>query len=448
MPVFKRTREHPSRGTANFLTTYMASWFFIICLAGYFVLIELTDQPHFAMFVVDLLFCFYLCTIFTHKLRYLFLLHPFIMVISSQLFSVPFMALGDGPAYKSVIDSYIYNPDILLTAIQDLGLVGTVKYASLGIAPVFGIPYYLYNNPDSNVFYLWQGCFHVILVAVCATLARVWKIARVEYLLVATLYAVVSPSFFELVVAPTRHVVTFASVFLFYISFMAISQKITIGRLAGLITAVVLVFISKFTLLIPILIFSTYYTLFVKAKNSISMSRKILIALIIFVVLVFAYGIFAEKISEYGETSLSGANTFSGLVAIPILGMLFKYLYALLAPFPWHDAPVFIDTIYGGNYLMFVMHMFSSLFGIYFFAWILIYWKPLLKQYSELSAMVMFGFIMSLSILKGSTGFHVYLLIYFPFFAPLLLIKRYHLSYLIPVVFVIIVEGVYALALL
>lgn len=420
--------------------------FLFTCLVSYFVLIWLTDWPTFSIFIVDLLVCLYLCSIFTHKLRYIFLLHPFIMWISGQFFSVPFLELGDGPAYKFVIDNYINDPDVLVSTFEYMGMIETFKYISLGIAPVFGIPEYLYGAPESNVYFLWQCCFHIILVAACVTLARVWQVVWDEYLLAIALFAVVSPSFFEFVVAPTRHVVTFASVFLFYISFIAISQKISIDRLVGLVVAITLVVISKFTLLIPLLIFCTYYLLFEGAGESISRSKKILIALLIFGALAFGYENFSSKISEYGDNSLSGANTFSGLVAIPVLGMFFKYLYALLAPFPWHEAPVFIDTTYGGNQLMFVMHMLSSLTGVYFFARLLIYGKPLLKQYYDLRPMVMFALIMSLSILMGSTGFHMYLIIYFPFLAPLFLIKNYRLSYYFPLVFVIVVEGVYAVA--
>ncbi len=430
----------------KFFSTIIATQFILTCLVSYFVMIWLTEWPTFSIFIVDLFFCLYLCSIFTHKLRYVFLLHPFFLWISGQLFSVPFIELGDGPAYKFVINNYINDPDMLVSTSVSMGMIETFKYASLGIAPVFGIPEYFYGAPESNVYFLWQGCFHIILVAACVTLAKVWRVVRDEYLFVVALFAVVSPSFCEFVVAPTRHVVTFASIFLFYISFIAIIQRVTLSRLGALLAAVLLVIISKFTLLIPILLFCMYYILFESAGKSISKSKKILIFTALICAVSLGYEIFSTKISEYGVNSLSGANTFSGIVAIPVLGIFFKYLYALLAPFPWHEAPIFIDTTYGGNHLMFVMHMLSSLTGIYFFVRLLFYGKPLLKQYLDLRPMVMFAFIMSLSILMGSTGFHMYLSIYFPFLAPLFLIKTFRLSYYVPLVFVIVVEVVYAVA--
>jgi len=75
---------------------------------------------------------------------------------------------------------------------------------------------------------------------------------------------------------------------------------------------------------------------------------------------------FFSKLMEYSENSATGAASFSGLVNIPILGIFFKYLYALLSPFPWQNATTYIETTYGGNAFLFFMHMLSSLSGIYF----------------------------------------------------------------------------------
>jgi hypothetical protein len=47
---------------------------------------------------------------------------------------------------------------------------------------------------------------------------------------------------------------------------------------------------------------------------------------------------------------------------------------------------------------------------------------------------------MSLSILKGSTGFHGYLSIYFPMLAPLFTIKQLQINPMLPIYFVIILE--------
>ena len=64
----------------------------------------------------------------------------------------------------------------------------------------------------------------------------------------------------------------------------------------------------------------------------------------------------------------------------------------------------------------------------------------------DLKRCVAFGLIMSLSILQGATGFHVYILIYFPFLAPLFAYRQLLVSPLLPIGFVLVLEGVMAVA--
>lgn len=435
--------DHQVECATKSLTTINAVQFFITCFIGYLLLIGLTDLPRVSIFAVDLFFSLYLSSIFGQKVRYIFLLHPFILVISSQFFTVPFLQLGDGPDYRVVVDQYI-GPAGLDGIFESFSMLNAFKYMSLGVAPTFAIPDYLYVSSESDVYYIWQGCFHVILVAACVTLSKAWRVIQDDHLLSIALFAVVSPSFFDLGVAPTRHIVTFIAVFLFYISFVALNQRFSIYRLTGLLVAVALIIISKFPLIIPIIIFCVYYSFF--EQGHVSIFKKLLVVLALIGAIGLGYGEFLAKIIEYSEISSTGAATFSGLVSIPVLGMFFKYLYALLAPFPWQHARSYIETIYGGNEFLFVMHMLSSLSGIYFFLRLVLYGKPLLLNYPEIRPLIIFGLIMSTSIIFGATGFHTYLLIYFPFFAPLLTCKRYRLSFMSPFVFVIFVETVYTIA--
>lgn len=423
---------------------HMAANFLLACVAGGLVLISLTDLPLFSMFLVDLIFSLYLCSIFSQKTRLLFLLHPFVMLLSNQFYEVSFLELGDGDAYRVVVEQYIDNPALIASVFESFGMIGAFKFLSLGILPVYAIPKYLYVAPESGVYYLWQGVFHVTLVALCVTLAKAWKVFRLDYLLAISLFAAVSPTFYKVGIAPTRHIVTFAAVFLFYISFVALFQRFSIGRLAGVLAAVALVAISKFPLFIPIIIFGGYYTIFERKGGGTL--KKFIFFIILIAAALIGFDEFFSKVVEYQENSSSGAATFSGLVNIPLIGMFFKYLYALLAPFPWHEAPLFVETLFGGNYFLFFMSMLSSLTGIYFFARLIRYWKPLVKHYSDIRPPIVFGLIMSSSILFGSTGFQMYLMIYYPFFAPLFLIQSYRLSFWFPVFFVAVVEAVYGMA--
>lgn len=149
---------------------------------------------------------------------------------------------------------------------------------------------------------------------------------------------------------------------------------------------------------------------------------------------------FYQTTLDYEETGKLGAATFSGLAQLPIIGWVVKYVYALLAPFPWSEAPFFIAGTYAGNGLLFFMHVLSSLAGLYLILVVILRWRAIWACDTELKQMITYGVIMSLSILKGAVGFHSYLLIYFPMFAPLLIIRRFRINPLMPVGFVVFLE--------
>lgn len=422
------------------------SLLFVTCFA---LMIFFNDFPRASILSIDLIFCYFIFTQFKSKFRFLFLLHPLVSVVANLSYDVPFVELGDGPAYAKVIKQYIDTSTLdvdLSYLFLKLGVVAGLKHASLGVVPIFAIPEYLYISPESDIYYLWQGTFGVILVALFVSIAKSWKIIRNKYLFFIALYVVISPSFFELRNNPNRYDVLVFAILLFYISFIAVCQSISFGRLVGLLISVALIALSKFALFMPILFFVVYYLIFEVnfLKNPI---RIAFFAVILAVCIGLYFNEFALLLNTYQANSSEGAATFSGLTEIPIFGYFFKFLFALLAPFPWHKVALLTESTYGGNYFTFVMHVFSSLFGIYFFLRILIYRKQLFFLYPELRPMLVFGVVMSTSIIFGNTGFHFYLLIYFPFFAPLLAIKKYNVPMVTPVALVAFVELIYVVAL-
>jgi hypothetical protein len=408
---------------------------------GLAVLYTLADVPYVAILVVDVLFCGYLAKIFKTTYRHLFLLHPLILFVISQLFATPFLQAGDGEAYQAVVAQYLNTQDLTFDAsglLLNYGLLGFFRYASLGIAPLYAIPDFFLNNPADVVYYLWQGTFHVILCALVLTLAHSWRVLDEKDLFSMGLFAVISPSFFELGGAPTRHIVTFFGVFLLLITHVAILQKFTLVRGSWFSVAVLAVLISKAPLLAPYMIFVAVDLIFVQRIKLNFRSVLLLSVLIVGSLVLGAY--LYQTTLDYEETAKGGAATFSGLIELPIIGWVVKYVYALLAPFPWSEAALFVSTIYAGNGLLFFMHVLSSLTGIYMLLVVMLKWRLILASNIELKQLIAYGFIMSLSILKGATGFHTYLLIYFPMFAPLLGLRRFKINPLIPVGLVTLFE--------
>jgi hypothetical protein len=165
----------------------------------------------------------------------------------------------------------------------------------------------------------------------------------------------------------------------------------------------------------------------------------IIIGLLV-IVFVSAGNFLSESILSYEEVSKQGAASFGRFTEIPIIGFIVKYVYALLSPFPWSSSPKYID-IYAGNWFLFFMHTLSALTGLYLFFVVILKWRAILASENQLKQVVAFALIMSLSILKGATGHHGYLSIYFIMLAPLLTIKQLKINPMLPIAFVVIMEA-------
>jgi len=414
--------------------------------ASVLVLFALNNSPDIAILLVDSLFCLFCVNSFKHRLRYLFLLHPFMVWLLSQFYVTPFIFLGGGDVYFNVVKYYTPLLQNNIEQIVGILLAGEIKSLYLGIYPNILIPQYLYGTPSSTTYFYWQSCFHTFLVVICLVLSKQWNTTKEDYLFFIILFSIISPSFFELGNAPTRHNFTYFSVLLFYISFSAIIQSVSIHKLLWLFIAIAGVTISKTVYFVPILAYS-FIILLIIHKKSISKTKLVLFLIAIITSTSGAYSYFAEQSEIYIEISQQGANTFGYLANTPYLTIVMKYMFALLSPFPWQKANIYIPTIYGGNILHFIMHILSSLTGIYFFTRIILRIRPLLNLHKDLLPLLLYGLIMSTSIIGGATGFHSYLLIFFPFFAPILAIKQHGIPLILPIITVIVIESIYTIAL-
>jgi hypothetical protein len=418
----------------------------LLIAVGVIILSGLSDSPYIAILILDLLFCGCLVRLFESKYRYLFLLHVPFIYASSQLFTSSFLDAGDGIPYAAVIRSYFNSQDLFFYGGDLLDVYNPLqffKYASLGAVPIFVVPEFFFGNPPEEVYALWQITFHVFLSLIVISLAQMWRVMEGKYLFAIALFVVISPTFLGRNLAPSRHVVTFFGVFLLLIAHLAIIQKVTLFRVVCYVIAVVMVLISKAPLMMPYFIF-VIFDLFIIQVFEIN-RRNILLLLILILGLFFMSIYFVDVNLAYDEISKGGASTFSSFTQIPIIGWVIKYVYALLSPFPWSSSPQYIYNNFRGNWLMFFMHIFSALTGLYLFFIVILKSRFILDSDMQIKQLVAFSLIMSLSILKGSTGFHEYLALYFPMLAPLLTIKKLQINPMLPVGFVIIMEAFMAL---
>ncbi|MGC6330286.1 hypothetical protein [Rhizorhabdus sp. FW153] len=378
----------------------------------------LSDLPSLLFITVDFLFCMVLFLTLTGKWKSIILLHPFLILFFSFFYSQSFLDQGDGPAYEQVISQFFDTKTLTINYdswILRGDLLGIFKTAGFGVIPTYLIPDQISEKPEPIFYYLWQSAFHAILLSVAACLAKTWNSISNENLDIIILYSLLGPSFFELGVAPTRHYVTFFSILLFYICFMAITKSISLSKICTMAIAIVLIIISKSVLMAPVIIFIVIFFAIRRSEGKVSTS---LIGLSSALVGAITLGPFLLlKLRDYGEgVAMAGTGSMGYLVAVPIIGQILKLLFALLSPFPWYKADYFVDFIYGGNWPLFLMHIGSSLIGLHLFLSIALKWTEIYGSPDiEMRNTVIFGLIMSASIFGGATGFHSYILIYFPY---------------------------------
>lgn len=402
------------------------------------------ETPRIGILLADATLCLLLAISIRSRFSGLFLLHPALILFSSILFSEPFTSLGDGEAYDAVVKQYIDTSTgtlILTSWVFENDIFSVLKTASFGILPTIFIPEYIFGSSDHEVYYLWQATFHTALVSVAVTLARVWRALDMRHLTPIALYSVMGPSFFDLGATPTRHFVTYFGMLLFLVSYLAIRNRFSLGRALGMTSAISVILLSKAVLIGLVLVFvlTDQFLLSRKQKKATSLLFKgVAIAGVL-----ASWGFMVEKSQQYSSgIATEGAATFGYLANIPLVGIVFKFIFALLSPFPWRKAGFFIETTYGGNWLLFLSHVGSSLFGTYLFVLLLLRWRSLLRHPNvELRIILLFGVVMSLSILGGATGFHTYLLIYFPFLSTVLAWPKLKIPALLPFTFVAFVEA-------
>lgn len=410
---------------------------------GGFLLFIFTDFPLITTLFVNFLFCIFCTKIFKGSLSYLFLINPLVIWLLS-LFPDFFINAGDGPDYikitRSQLSFYTGNSNVdLINNIINLDF----RSFYFGVVPSILIPDLLWINPDGNMYYVWQSTFQVILVSLNLLLAKKWKVMPEKYLLYLGLFSIISPSFFELGMTITRHFITFNSVLLFYICFIATNKDYSLSKTFFLLLSIFGILISKISYIIPIIAFILYYYTY-ESKNISLLKRATIIAiLVIFSFLIFDY--FIKLNSEYNEISLSDGNTFSGWGEIPIISIIGKYIYAIFGAFPFQKASYHIEALYSNNWLMFIMHFLSVITGLYFLCKLIFYGKSLLNYSADLRMLLIYGIILSMTIIRAQVSTSAYLIIFYPFFAPIFSIKKFRIYWFVPVLILLFFELAYTI---
>lgn len=387
------------------------------------VLVSLPDYPIVATLLASAVLCGYCVWTLDEPVASWIWLYPVLCFWLSQGFTVyNFFEIGDGPAYFGVMDDIL--PHLLHNDYQNLFAMMTLvgpKYLNLGFLPTALLPTLLFDRPDSVVFHLTQVYTHVALVSLLLALTTQWDIINSRYKSVVFLFLLVSPGYLAMVSYPTRHHVTSFGFFLFFISFEAWLNRKTLARGCTSGIAIVLLFFCKAGLL-PLL----FVYVLIRVYRPAYFYATLLLSSLLIGATLYVYQYVRPLYDAQFVTETIGV--FRGASLGPLMP-LYKYVMAIVSPFPYYKYGVVINTIaYGGNWVLLLLFIPAGIIGLWLFGRMLLNPVRLWQYDADTKRLFAYGGILSLSILGGSTGFMMYILICMPFFAPLFRIDECNLS--------------------
>ena len=398
----------------------------VLSLVG---LVCLRSVPVLALLLATVVLCGYVAGALRKPVSYWVFAYPVVSYLLAQGFSgYTFFEVGDGPTYFAVMDEII--PRLRGDIVRVLGLVAAVgpKYLNAGFLPTALLPGFLFDRPDAETYQLTQVFVHALLVSGLLCLTLRWHVIGETYVMPVFLFMLVSPGYLALVAYPTRHHLTSFGIFLFFISLEACLTRRTLGRLLALGLAVVLLFLCKAALL-P---FALLYSL-VRLYRPDRFWLNLTVGSLLLVGVVYAYHYVRLFYDVRYATETIGV--FRGAWLGPLLP-LYKYVMALISPFPYYKYGLMVNTIaYGGSGWLLSLFVPAGVIGLWLFSRMLLNPRGLWQYNTDTKRLFGYGGVMSLSVLGGSTGFLMYILVFLPFFAPLFVIRAHPL----PVILVVLV---------
>lgn len=411
---------------------------------------------------LDIVLSVYITLLFRGKYRFLFLMHPVVALISSYGFEIPYTEIGVGFTYLNTFGTLVditqltVDSDALWTALfsqqNDNSNFG-IGVVYIGIIPVLMLPAYLFADAPDIAIYLSMCVFTVLYAAIAVSVAISFDGLRKDVLLIVALYSTVSPTFLEINSSLHRYGLLSLGLFLFLIAYVRLQKNASVLcklKLFGLmLLALVLVSVSKATLLLSLVVFvllerfsRNKLFLFSKIFYGFDKHQRVWIFVIgIAVAQYFASFIVPDKY-VYGFSQQGGAYEY--LINIPILGLVLRVVYAMLSPFPW----LYFDQwdLYGYNMLFFLLHILSALLASWMILSFFSRTGRIISGAVDIRITSLFGVAIMCSLAFSSIGYHVYLAPALPFLAVILLDKKTRVPLVYPLSFIVSMEAIAQLA--
>jgi hypothetical protein len=405
----------------------------------------------------DLIISVYLTSLFSSKLRFLFLLHPLISLISSYGFEMPFTEIGVAYTYLNNFETFV-NPttlapdaNLLLSTLFPQGPNDDANFgigvAYVGVIPILLLPKYLFADAPEVSIYLSLGVFTVLYAAIAVTVAISLDALRKDVLLPIALYFTVSPTFLEMNASLHRYGLLFLGLFLFLIAYVGLSKGVRGFRKVNLfvlmLVSLMLILVSKAPLLLSLIVFVLLDLFYCNKLPLISkiffrLKKQSKIWFLIVMIALAQYLVHFIAPEKYVTNFSQQGGQYPGLINIPILGLAIRLIYAMLSPFPWINFTQM--DLYGYNTLLFLLHIPSALLASWIIFSFFLRAPQILSTANDIRMSVMFGVAIMSSLAFSAIGFHVYLAPALPFMAIILLDKKNRVSLIYPLCFILIME--------
>ena len=380
--------------------------------------------------VFDILLTFYLISFFKHKWKYLFLLHPLIIYLTSLGFEIRYEDIGVGYTYLNSysffidLSNYTSNSAELSESIFNIknGLFG-FKNSYIGVLPFFLVPNLLFENKlDGLTLYFSISNWTLICAIIATYFSKKIKSISEKTLLVAMLIIVISPTFIEINSSIHRYHLLVLGLFLFYISWNAIRLKRNNTKLysyLALVISILLIGISKAAIFFSLILFVFIDYTINRNLNILRNSNRSIIYLLL-IVIVALIQIFGSVILPENYTvkdfNTGATNIFTQL---PIIGFFVRIIYASLAPFPWITFNQW--QLYGYNEMFLIIHILSAILVLWLVLSLFLHLKPILFLKYEHRSSIIMGLCIIFSLSFSAVGHHVYIAPAVPFLSVLFL---------------------------
>ncbi|PML61243.1 hypothetical protein BCT73_06540 [Vibrio breoganii] len=382
----------------------------IIIIITSLIVLNLLSNKFFAIYFVQYIFVIFIYSKLEKTTSsILVVFYPVFKIFWYSLYSDNWYVTGDVINYMTLLSNTFVENGLNLDTISLIN-GNYVRYYYLTVINIL-YPMIKYNIDfgSSDMIYLlyFNDIIYLLFLAwVTIEYKIIFRDKEINFLVI---FMLLSPSMLAFTAINDRHMFTLFGLLLLAKSIFEYNNTKKVSLL--LIISLLIIYLNKKELLIG---FSLY--LLIINREKLFSGKNIVIFGFLVLSLVFLFkSTILHYISAQGfkTTGISqDLGLLSSILIIPI-----KYLYAMLAPFPWFKLEDFIGGYYG-SYLVLLSWFANSIFSFVLF-YILMTNRSKYRDSKYYSSHILLGVVMTLTIVFGSIGHAQYLTVYYPLLIPL-----------------------------